>query len=218
LIYFNHCKIILVHMALSNDCKLTPDRVLSRTDEFLKSFFPKTHMTLKDFRTFIEKKNSDLFFIFLIYLLLRTPFNDEILTYYKYDRRMEKLKKRVKWTEKINVVRYTDNIKIFIGVDAYNRLTNTVEVIPVNLTDEIDQDEAEFSILDEEYGISELNEFVVIPPFRNPHFCNSKMSISNKQNNVISTNKDKSTEATSIIFEYKANSKLLDMVLFINLG
>jgi hypothetical protein len=210
LIYFNDCKMILVHMALSNECKLTTDRVMSKTDDFLKTVFPKTHMTLKDFRLSIEKKNSDLFFIMIFYLLVRNPFNDEILAYYRNDRRMEKLKKKVKWTEKVNVIKYTDSIKMFIGTDSYNKLTNNVET-SVSKEGQTDPDEADLAILDEEYGISELYDLVVIPPINNP-FVSKLKSSSGKQNEVILTNKDQSTEPYSLMYESRAGTKMLDMV------
>jgi hypothetical protein len=170
---------------------------------------------MKDFRLSIEKKNSDLFFIMIFYLLLRNPFNDEILAYYRNDRRMEKLKKRVKWTEKINVMKYTDNIKMYIGVDSYNKLTNTVEIIPVN-QNEVDRDETKLSILDEEYGISELYDLVVIPPLNNPFITKPKVNNPPKQDNAIVINKDQSTDVHSM-FEGRHNNKILDMVLFINI-
>ncbi len=201
-------------MALSNECKLSTDRVMSKTDEFLKTVFPKTHMTLKDFRLSIEKKNSDLFLIMIFYLLLRNPFNDEILSYYRNDRRMDKLKKKVKWTENVNVIKYTDSIKMFIGTDSYNKLTNNVETQVSKLEGEVDPDEADLAILDEEYGISELYDLVVIPPFHNPLVSKYKSS-SGKQSEVILTNKDQSTEPHSMLYESRAGTKMLDMVYYI---
>jgi hypothetical protein len=194
-------------MALSNDCKMSSERIMLKTDEFLKTVFPKTHMTLKDFRLSIEKKNSDLFFIVIFYLMLRNPFNDEILGYYKNDRRTEKLKKKVKWTEKKKERKETATIKLFIGLNSYNRLTNTLED---SVKEGSGNDEDELLCLDEEFAISELYEIVIISPFKNPHISKSNMSAV-KQSPRIIPNKDQSTEAQSM-FDVKVGSKLLDMV------
>ena len=214
LIYINDCRLILIHLALSNENKLSLEKIISKTDELLKLVFYKTHMTLKDFRFCLEKKSSDLFLILLIYILFKTPFNDEILSYYKNDKRIKNVKKRVKWIEKINVIRYSEVIKIYIGIDNYNKLSNNEYNNNYFNDEDLDADELEINALSEDVAISEIYDLKKFDSFVNPLIYSMRKSNA-KLIHLTTKSYCQSTDALSLIIE-KKNSIKLD-VIYINL-
>jgi hypothetical protein len=167
LIYMHDCRILLIHLALfSNEDKFSQEKIFSKSEELIKLTFPKTHMNIKDFRLCLEKRNSDVFFSIIFFLLFKLPFNEEILKYYEHDKRIIKSNRNVKWTERIKVVRYSETIKFYIGYENYNRLTNSDINFSVKT---IDEDEVELDKMDD-IEISEIYEFNNVSSFKNPHF------------------------------------------------
>jgi hypothetical protein len=176
LIFINDCRVILIHIAMYvNENKISQEKIATKTDDILKATFSKTHLALKDFKTIIEKKNSDLFFGMVIFLMMRTPFNDEILGYYKNDKRIISYKKNVKWIDKVNLVKYTDNIKVFLGNDNYLRLTTSEFNRMYFNNNTADEDELELQNI-EDIEISEIYDFSPVSPFKNPHLYQMRMS------------------------------------------
>jgi hypothetical protein len=176
LIYVNDCRVFLLHIAMFvNENKISQEKIASKTDDMLKLIFSKTHLSLKDFKTSIEKRNSDLFFSIALFMLMRTPFNDEILNYYKNDKRITSYKKNVKWIEKVNVIKYSENIKIFIGSDNYQRLTTTEFNRMYFNNNAADEDELELQNM-EDIEISEIYDLSPFSSFKNPHLYQMRMS------------------------------------------
>jgi hypothetical protein len=175
LLYINDCRIILIHIAMyANENRVSQEKISNKTDDMLKLTFSKTHLNLAEFRTSIEKKNSDLFFSIVMFMLMRTPFNDEILGYYKNDKRIVSYKKNVKWIDKINIIKYTDVIKLYIGSDNFQKLTTTEFNRMYFNADVADEDELELQKM-EDIEISEIYDFSSVYSFKNPLF-NIRMS------------------------------------------
>jgi hypothetical protein len=179
LIFLNDCRVILFHIAMFvNENKISQEKIATKTDDMLKLTFSKTHLSLKDFRSCIEKRNSDLFFSIVLFLMVRTPFNDEILTYYKNDKRILSYKKNVKWIDKVALIKYSDNIKTFVGIDNYSRLTTTEFNRLYFNNQAADEDELELQNI-EDIEITEIYDFSPVSPFKNPHLYYMRMSNAN---------------------------------------
>jgi hypothetical protein len=179
IIYINDCKLVLTHIAFNNDNSLTCyDKVFKRADQLLERIFvKKNHLTFKELKFQIEKRNSDLFLILLTYLLLKLPYNDQILSYYHYDKRVVSPKKRVSWIEKLMVVKMSENCSFFIGDHNFRR-------IKIFLNSVFDEDELELQRLENDsisdyYDLSTYsltnkfnNKFTLVPLDKRTIFAN----------------------------------------------
>ena len=211
LLYINDCRLILIHISMYvNENRISQEKIASKTDDLLKVTFNKTHLTLQEFRAVIEKKSSDLFFSIIMFMLMRTPFNDEILGYYKNDKRILSYKKNVKWIDKINIVKYTDIVKLYIGSDSYQKLTTTEFNRMYFNTDTADEDEIELQKM-EDIEISEIYDFSSVCPFKNPLF-NIRMSNMKLANVKTFT---ENNQSNTMMMRTKTN---YERVLFFNLG
>jgi hypothetical protein len=214
LIFVNDCRVILIHIAMYvNENKISQEKIATKTDNILKATFSKTHLALKDFKIVIERKNSDLFFSIVIFLMMRTPFNDEILGYYKNDKRIVNYKKNVKWIDKVGVVKYTDNIKVFLGSDNYLRLT-TSEFNRMYFNDNTaDEDELELQNM-EDIEISEIYDFSPVSSFKNPHLYQMRMSTAKLATVKTFTDNNNPVSNNSMLMRTKTN---YDRVSIINI-
>jgi Ca2+-binding EF-hand superfamily protein len=171
IIYINDCRLILAHIAFNNENRIiSNERVFKRTDQILeRTFVKKTHMTLKEMKLLVEKRNSDIFLIPLIYILLKLPFNDHILGYYHHDKRMAVPKKRVSWIEKAMVLNMSENCTFFIGDDNFKRLKLYLNSI-------FDDDELELQRLEND----SISDFYDLSSYTLSNYFNNKFTIVGK--------------------------------------
>jgi Ca2+-binding EF-hand superfamily protein len=163
-ICYNDCKILLLNMALNNDKLISEDKILKSIEVILRSYFKTQYLNYSDFINCVENKNSDLFIILYIYMIINIPITEQIIDYFNTDKRITSFSEIGKDNDKIIICKYTNLIEIFIGSDNYKNLSS----LKVDM-EYFDEDEFELLELEKDDNVSDLYNFQNFAIKRNPH-------------------------------------------------